>query len=523
MESEKKMENHKSRGTTPEQISRARDLRVEGKLSEALILLKDYCSTLDITKNSELLVCHNELSQCLWRLGKLPEAEKYALSALNLSRQEPSDFTGEAKALHNLGEIRAYEGNFEESQQFHEQSLQIRERIGEPCETSTSLNSLAIIFAQKGEFTQAKGLQKQALKLSEQIKDFKGIHQCLNNLGIISWKLGKLDQAVDFHKRAITLLERENIPQQIGYSLGNLGNLYLQKGELDEAEAYFQKALQSFEETEDFPIEKALTISNIGNVYLTRGNLEKAEQYQRLGLTLFRERGNPNDITWAIYNLTQTLLTSGQFQEAETYVYELSKAKEVQNQPIVDARYYLSKTLLKLKQNDLGSALELADKAREIASRITNFQLEIRAIQFKLQTLLRIFLLDKLPEHRTKIEQLVKELEEISKRERLYGTYIETLIVGALLKRASFQVQEAIKQFEIAEHLARERGIGPLEERAREEIQTLQEQVSFFHRLQESHPSIYENAQIERVLSYLDEIQVFFKDSKDLTKKSIHR
>jgi len=75
------------------------------------------------------------------------------------------------------------------------------------------------------------------------------------------------------------------------------------------------------------------------------------------------------------------------------------------------------------------------------------------------QVHIQLYLLAHQAEHQAQVEALLRELNELSEREHLHGISIETILMQGFLKRAVFDLPEAIERLELAERLAKERGI----------------------------------------------------------------
>ncbi|MHA2497727.1 MAG: hypothetical protein ACXAEI_19845, partial [Candidatus Hodarchaeales archaeon] len=137
------------------------------------------------------------------------------------------------------------------------------------------------------------------------------------------------------------------------------------------------------------------------------------------------------------------------------------------------------------------------------------FDLQIDATYLLIQILLEQYTVTKQPEQRTRIDDLLKELNYVSRRQRLHQTFVETTLVQGLLKRVMFDLEGAEEQFQLAELLAEERGITPVADRARLEISFLREHMSRYEKLVFERPEEYEQEQLQRVKLYLKQAKHF--------------
>jgi tetratricopeptide (TPR) repeat protein len=67
----------------------------------------------------------------------------------------------------------------------YNQSLEIKERIGNVQTKAATLHQLAIIYANKGEVDEAIALYNQSLEIFERIGDVQGKAATLHQLGIL--------------------------------------------------------------------------------------------------------------------------------------------------------------------------------------------------------------------------------------------------------------------------------------------------------------------------------------------------
>ena len=96
-------------------------------------------------------------------------------------------------------------------------------------------------------------------------------------------------------------------------------------------------------------------------------------------------------------------------------------------------------------------------------------------------------------------------LIELSKRENLHGVYVGTNFIQALLKRVEYDLEGAVKQFKLTEILAQERGIQPIAQKARKELNQLFEHTDKLKSIMDWSPDVYEQLQMQELLEYLRE------------------
>ncbi len=449
-------------------LKEAIELERVGKFEDALHILKQLNDVFDSIQRSEQIICLNLQSKCLWKTGKLIEAENRARIALELAENDPADRQGQADALNHLGIIYWYKGKMDKTEVYYQQSLALRREIGNPQDIAGSLNNLGIIHYQRGQLDKAKEYYQQCLALFKKSGNPHDIANALNNLGVIYYHWGELDKAEEYYNQSLALFKKINNPQNIATSLNNLGIISYQRGQLD-----------------------------------------KAEDYQKQSLALKEKIGNPYDTTETLIELVRVMLTRKSLDDAMKYSGRLNQLAKESKLPDIAVRSALGKSLLKLEQQELGSAQHLASKAVKQAAEIPHFELQVDVMGLLIRIFLEQFLQTKHPKFRVQIEELLEEIVQLSKREHLHRTYVETVFVQGMVKRALFDLQGATERFQLAGLLAEERGIRPVAKQAAEELLIVQQHMDRYQQLVFEKPDDYEQEQLQAVKSYLEKITTF--------------
>ncbi|MFW9917056.1 MAG: tetratricopeptide repeat protein [Candidatus Thorarchaeota archaeon] len=440
-------------------------LRKAGKYQRALQLLERLWAALDSNQYTERIVCLNEQSECLWRLGQLSKAEDRAREALQLASQSPHDLQGKGKAHNNLGMVKIYLGDLQQAEKNLKLSLSIFERLADRTNVGRALNNLGIVYSTLGELDRAGTVWEEALQLHDQPQE---VAKCLNNLGELERMRGLLDRAEDFYQRSLAIFEQLNNMQHVALVIHNLGLVYWQQGKLDRAEQFFREVLYMTEKT-----------------------------------------NNPLELADIRFELARVLLSRGALKEAAEQIEQIKHLTKIVEVPDVTVRCHLATGWFHFKQSKLGDALADASAAKEQAAAVPLFDLQIDATYLLIQILLEQYTLTKSPEQRAQIYDLLKELNLVSRFQHLHQTFVESTLVQGLLRRAVFDFEGAEEQFQMAELLAEERGITPVAERARLEISFLREHKSRYEKLVFERQDEYEEEQLQRVKLYLKQAKHF--------------
>ncbi|MDJ1183383.1 tetratricopeptide repeat protein [Roseofilum casamattae] len=156
---------------------------------------------------------------------------------------------------------------------------------------TASLTSLGIAYYSLGEYQKAIDYHQQSLQICEEIGDLSGIAASLNNLGSAYDSLGEYQKAIDYYQQSLDIFREIGDRSGIAASFNNLGSAYDSLGEYQEAIDYYQQSLQIQQEIGDRSgIAKSL--GNLGNAYDSLGEYQQAIDYYQQSLDIFRAIGN---------------------------------------------------------------------------------------------------------------------------------------------------------------------------------------------------------------------------------------
>jgi tetratricopeptide (TPR) repeat protein len=152
------------------------------------------------------------------------------------------DFQGKAKALGNLGNVYRQLGQYQKAENYHQQSLQIAQKIKDRQSESNALGNLGIIYSIIGEHQKAESYLGREFQI---LREIKNPHSKLNLPG----NFGNRNRTGS-HQRYSTLhsmmqVLREFRDQQREFNvLDNIGTVYYHLKEFPTAIKYLQQATE---------------------------------------------------------------------------------------------------------------------------------------------------------------------------------------------------------------------------------------------------------------------------------------
>ncbi len=371
------------------------------------------------------------------------------------------------------------------------------------------LYAQAMLHFRRSEIAEAEVLTKKALALAEHPPvDIYGKIQGLLGIAVCFWRRGSYPQMEQLTQEALSLSEQLGDDERIGESLHYLGNSYYVRGELGRAEQCYQRSLAIAQEL-DHKFGMITMMGALANVYRQQGDWKREEVLLRQRIDLIQQSPDQVHPYWvygARFRFALRQVEEGIIDAATEEQEEFRRAVSDFENPFNTFVYHFMSGRLHLAQHNLKDALDQAWQAKS-ASSLTDLEDQVAAIQLLLRILLELYLLTNDQKHRTQLESLVEELLATSKQHSLQAAYIEGLLIAAFLRRAAFDMPGATELLERVEQLAEEYGLRPLQERAHQELTTLQEQLTLQQQLHDQFPKAYEQAQMREMMSYLQGAQ----------------
>jgi len=195
----------------------------------------------------------------------------------------------ESKAYNTIGASYQVKGNYLKAIDFYQQSLKIREKLGDIRGVSSSLANIGSIYINIAEFEKALYYQLKSLKIFQQIGNKAGMASALNNIGVIYKNLSDYPKALDYNQRSLVLFEEIGDKQGIASSYDNIGNIYSSMNDLTKALEFQLKSIAIDQEIGDKSGESTM-LSVIAKTYLKQKKyamaLESATKGKKLAVEI---------------------------------------------------------------------------------------------------------------------------------------------------------------------------------------------------------------------------------------------
>lgn len=215
-----------------------------------------------------------------WFKGELdaPLNENY-LPALELYRKT-KNLRGEAITLSNIAFIHQFKGDLFKFLQLQNESLAIKEKIGDLAGLSDSYSALGTMYLDGEEFRKAREFLEKCLNIAKQIGYRLNQNDTESYLARIHSELEEYDTAIDLTEKILGREQANTVSAK--YRMATLAAYYFHKGAAQKSLEIYQKVLEIERTSNERDARFEYWVLNyLGNVYLALDDFQNAEKYFR--------------------------------------------------------------------------------------------------------------------------------------------------------------------------------------------------------------------------------------------------
>jgi predicted ATPase len=177
-----------------------------------------------------------------WDQGPVSEGRQWCNAILRLEEVSARTLL-RAKVLNAAGVLACIAGDYDAAQTTHEESLAIKEELGDKPEIAKSLGNLGNLAFNRGDFEASAAYHLKNLTIAQEVGDREGIAIACNNLGNALGRVEDFTKAKEYHKQSLAINEELGDKRGVAKSLLNLGNIAYCQGDYEAAVAHFQESL----------------------------------------------------------------------------------------------------------------------------------------------------------------------------------------------------------------------------------------------------------------------------------------
>jgi eukaryotic-like serine/threonine-protein kinase len=294
-------------------------------------------------------------------------------------KQQIGDKRGAAASLNEIAQIQDNQGKPEAALATYKQALAIRREIGDQTGIGSTLIDMGTFYHDHGKPNDALPLYNEALQIERQLGDQSRQALVLNNIGTIKSDQGQYQDALTYLQQALDLRQKLDVPADIGESLHNLAEVNTKLGQYDAALADYLKAIETFRGVRD-QRGVAQESNGMAKIFAAQGRYGAALGSMKDALNNIRQTKETTALTAEIVGGWGDLLAQvGRAQEGRPSLDESLKiAQQIKDDSTTalatnwlgDAYFY---------QGDYTNARQQYDHAFQIASKTTDKEVTLVA------------------------------------------------------------------------------------------------------------------------------------------------
>jgi tetratricopeptide (TPR) repeat protein len=182
------------------------------------------------------------LQRFWWTRGHLSEGREWCARILGKAGAEERTL-GRAKALNGAGLLAYWQGDYPVARVLHEESLAIRQALGDRRGDASSRHNLAMVAKSEGDYASAKALYEESLAIKRELGDRWGMAATLNNLGSVVYEQGDYPVSKSLHEESLAIVRALGDRMGVAASLSNLGEMACDQGDYRAASALHREGL----------------------------------------------------------------------------------------------------------------------------------------------------------------------------------------------------------------------------------------------------------------------------------------
>ncbi len=241
--------------------------------------------------SSKLGAVHMLLSLLYLDLSITDQALEFAMAALE-AFQLAKEASGVSMMLNNIGTVYDRMANFTQAYQYYQESLALKQEIGDTKGVANTLNNMAnILFWSRKEYDEALKFYNESLAISRKHGYEESSAYSLQQMGQVCVYIEEYQQAISYARDAVALSEARDVKAELAYALLDLGFVYFQAGQQEESIQTIYRGLKIAEEIH-YTLKMEQGYNLLRQIYEATEDYKNATHFSSLFINLQRERMN---------------------------------------------------------------------------------------------------------------------------------------------------------------------------------------------------------------------------------------
>jgi Nif-specific regulatory protein len=257
-------------------------------------------------------------------------------------------------------------GNWQRAKQILLDAYCIGDLVGSDQLKKKALTNLGNTLWKLGDWETAFEYFHKNMQLSEAEGDLWNLVTCYNNVGIIEFGRGKFHNAAEYFEKSVRIDQKIGALEYEALALENLGETYEMVGKWDDAAKCYSRclALEGFDESRS---SRSSVYVPLARFTKKLGDIAKALEYAQKALWAAERTRDEDLIAEACYARAAIEDERDNIEESGAFLHRAIAIFEHNNTKQALGRAYTAAAALALRQNNLESALEFADKSAKVA------------------------------------------------------------------------------------------------------------------------------------------------------------
>lgn len=234
-------------------------------------------STLEVTEDFRI---RHMLGYAEQQLGKTDSAVQNYQKALEdfPTANNEAVLPEKAAIVHNFALLYANQGQTETAINLYQDSLQLKNQIGDVRGKAATLHCIAVLYANQGQIETAINLYQQSLRLNDQVGDAWGKAANLHQIAVIFARRGQIEAALNLYQQSLQLSNEIGNMLVEATTLSMMSQLFVTQGEFETAIANLRGSIDILQRIGS---PYAVTVTNILKGVIVQ-MLQSSEGQQRL-------------------------------------------------------------------------------------------------------------------------------------------------------------------------------------------------------------------------------------------------
>ncbi|UCG90399.1 MAG: tetratricopeptide repeat protein, partial [Candidatus Heimdallarchaeota archaeon] len=442
------------------------------------------------------------------------QSQEYAQQSLAL-RRKLGDKVAIADSFQLFGLIFESKGDWDQALNYHQQSLDLREELDNKQTIATSLNNVGRMYVGKDN-NKALEYCERSLSIHKDFGNKLLIIETLETIGWINRLKGELSLALDSSQQIMSLSEEIGLKFEYIQHPFHMGLILGLRGEIDQALEYMEESMTeriNYMEEEGMAQNYATAwrLNRLGKLYREKEDYGKAINRFNESISICEPRGDEFAFVLvkseSVFYLLAIALDQNLLDKARKYLDQLERINylEVSSyDSLINQRYRVAQALI------LKTSPRIKDKARAqdilqqfIDEECSDHDLTVAALLILCDLLLVELRMSNALEVLDEVKTINSRLLSIAKKQHSFWLLAETYVLKARLSLFELDLNNSTQLLNQALLIAEENGLKKLAVKIYSEQTQLQDQMTQWQQLIERDAPLSERLDLAQLESMI--------------------